>query len=98
MDDDVGLDVLGCRVDTLRTNCTKLLKVKMGGEEGGGGEESRFGFSTCNHVRGAARRLLLDKKIHFVVGGYILLRIRNDDHLLTSVDGPVMRAAYIKNC
>ena len=27
-------------------------------------------FSTCNHVRGAARRLLLDTKtkLHFVVG------------------------------
>ena len=40
---------------------------------GGGGEESRFGFSTCNHVRGAARRLLLDKKKkkkkHFVLWG-----------------------------
>ena len=62
--DDVGLHVLGCRVDILGTNCTKLLKIKMsGGGGGGGGErESRFGFSTCNHVRGAARRLLLDKK------------------------------------
>ena len=35
-DDDVGLHVLGCRVDILGTNCTKLLKVKMGGGEGGG--------------------------------------------------------------
>ena len=34
-DDDVGLYVLGCRVDILGTNCTKLLKVKMSG--GGGG-------------------------------------------------------------
>ena len=65
--DDVGLHVLGCRVDILGTNCTKILKVKMSGGWGGGGWESRFGFSTCNHVRGAARRLLLDKKIHFVV-------------------------------
>ena len=37
-DDDVGLHVLGCRVDILGTNCTKLLKVKMSG--GGGGGES----------------------------------------------------------
>ena len=34
-DDDVGLYVLGCRVDILGTNCTKLLKVKMRGGEGG---------------------------------------------------------------
>ena len=66
-----------------------------GGEEGGG--QSRFGFSTCNHVRGAARRLLLDKK-YVLSSGCILLRIKNDDHLFTAVDGPVMRAAYIKNC
>ena len=66
----MGLHVLGCRVDILGTNCTKLLKAKMsGGGGGGGGGESRFGFSTCNHVRRAARRLLLDKRIHFVVGG-----------------------------
>ena len=31
-----------------------------GGVGGGGG--SRFSFSTCNHVRGATRRLLLDRK------------------------------------
>ena len=35
-DDDVGLYVLGCRVDILGTNCTKLLKVKMSGGGGGG--------------------------------------------------------------
>ena len=69
-DDDVGLPVLGCRVDILGTNCKKLLKVKMSGGGGGG----RFGFSTCNHVRGSARRLLLDKKhilslgVHFTAG------------------------------
>ena len=34
-DDDVGLYVLGCRVDILGTNYTKLLKVKMSGGEGG---------------------------------------------------------------
>ena len=61
-DDDVGLHVLGCRVEILGTNCTKLLKVKMSGGGGGGEGGSRFGFSTCNHVLGAARRLLLDKK------------------------------------
>ena len=26
---------------------------------------------------------------------FILLRIKNNDHLLTAVNGPVMRAAYI---
>ena len=36
-DDDVGLHVLGCRVDILGTNCKKLLKVKMSGGGGGGG-------------------------------------------------------------
>ena len=30
--------------------------------------------------------------------GCILLRIKNHDHLLTAVNGPVVRAAYIKNC
>ena len=32
---DVGLHVLGCRVDILGTNCKKLLKLKVSG--GGGG-------------------------------------------------------------
>ena len=61
---NAGLHVLGYRVDILGINCNKLLKVKMGG--GGGG--SRFSFSTCNHVRGAARRLLLDKKYILSLG------------------------------
>ena len=70
-DDDLGLHVLGCRVDILGTNCKKLLRVKMSGGGGGGrgGEgKSRFGFSTCSHVRGAARRLLLDKKYILSLG------------------------------
>ena len=54
-DGDVGLHVLGCRVDILGTNCKKLLKVKMSGGGGGGGG-SRFGFSTCNHVRGGGSK------------------------------------------
>ena len=37
IDDDVGLHVLGCRVDILGTNCEKLLKLKMRGGGGGGG-------------------------------------------------------------
>ena len=36
IDDDVGLHVLGCRVNIFGTNCTKLLKVKMSGVGGGG--------------------------------------------------------------
>ena len=38
VDDDVGLHVLGCRVDILGTNCKKTLKSKD--EWGGGGGES----------------------------------------------------------
>ena len=48
-DADVGLHVLGCRVDILGTNCKQLLKVKMSGGGGGGGR-GRFSFSTCYHV------------------------------------------------
>ena len=58
-DDDVGLHVLECRVDILGTNCNKLFKDECVRGVGVGG---RFSFSTCYHVRGAARRLLLDKK------------------------------------
>ena len=95
---DAGFHVLGCRVDILGTNCNKLLKLKMSGGRGWwGGGGGRFSFSTCNYVRGAARRLLLDKK-YILSLGCILLQIKNDDHLLTAVKGPVMRAAYIKNC
>ena len=63
-DDDVVLNVLGCRVGKLGTNCNKLLKLKIEGGGGGG----RFSFSTCNHVRRAARRLFLVKKRNCVVG------------------------------
>ena len=59
----MGLHLLGCPVDILGTNCKKLLKLKMGWGQGwGGGGKSPFSFSTCNHVWGAARHLLLDKK------------------------------------
>ena len=40
VDDDVGLNVLRCRVGILGTNCNKLLKLKLnvvGGGGGGGG-------------------------------------------------------------
>ena len=39
-DVELGLHVLGCRVDILGTNCKKLLKVKMSGGGGGGGGAS----------------------------------------------------------
>ena len=42
-DDDVGLHVLGCRVDMLGTNCNKLFNdecVCVGGGGGGGGRRS----------------------------------------------------------
>ena len=71
MSSGVGVDILG-------TNCKKLLKVKMSGAREGGGEGGggRFSFSTCNHVRGAARHLLLDfKKKTFCRWGCILLRM-----------------------
>ena len=89
----MGLHVLGCRVDILGTNCKKLLKVKMSGGRGGvalasvrvimsGGQQGAYCWIKNTCCR----------------WGYILLRIKNDDHLLTAVGGPVMRAAYIKNC
>ena len=66
----MGLNVLGYQADILGTNCNKLLKLKInvcvcvagGGGGEGRGRGSRFNFSTCNHVRGAARRLLSVKK------------------------------------
>ena len=46
-DDDVGLHVLGCRVDILGTNCTKLLRVKMSwGGRGGGGPSKRVALAS----------------------------------------------------
>ena len=48
-DDDVGLNVLGCRADILRTNCNKLLKLRINGVGvgGGGGDGGRFSFVQC---------------------------------------------------
>ena len=96
-DDDVGLYVLGCRVDILGTNCTKLLKVKMSGGEGGGGE--RVALASVRVIMsGGQQGAYCCIKNTFCRWESILLRIKNDDHLLTAVDGPVMRVAYIKNC
>ena len=97
----MGLHVLWCRVDILGTNCKKLLKVKIvcvwGGGRGGGGEESLW-FSVRVIMSGGQQGAYCWIKNTFCCWGCILLRIKNDDHLLTAVDGPVMRAAYIKNC
>ena len=92
-DDDVGLHVLGCRVDILGTNCKKLLKLKMSGGRGG--------------VASASVRVIMSGgqqgaycwiKKTFCRWVCILLRIKNDDHLLTAVNGRVMMEAYIKDC
>ena len=92
----MGLHVLGCGVDILGTNYYKLLKLKMSVcvLGGWGVGVSRFNFSMCNHVRGAARRLLLDTKDILSLGVHFTAD-KKDDHLLTAVNGPVMRAVYI---
>jgi len=91
----VGLYVLGCRVDILGTNCTKLLKVKMSGGRGG----ERVALASVRVIMsGGQQGAYCCIKNTFCRWESILLRIKNDDHLLTAVDGPVMRAAYIKNC
>ena len=93
----MGLYVLGCRVDILGTNCTKLLKVKMSGGEGGGVE--RVALASVRVIMsGGQQGAYCCIENTFCRWESILLRIKNDDHLLTAVDGPVMRAAYIKNC
>ena len=93
-DDDVGLHVLGCRVDILGTNCKKLLKVKMSGGGGGGVALASVRVIMSGGQQGAYCWI----KNTFCRWWYILLQIKNDNHLLTAVNGPVMRAAYIKNC
>ena len=95
-DDDVGLHVLGCRVDILGTNCKKLLKVKMSGGVGWGWGVALASVRVI--MSGGQQGAYCWIKNTLCRWGYILLRIKNDDHLLTAVDGPVMRAAYIKNC
>ena len=86
-------------VDTLGTNCTKLLKVKMSGGGGGGGGGERVALASVRVIMsGGQQGAYCCIKNTFCRWDSILLRIKNDDHLLTAVDGPVMRAAYIKNC
>ena len=91
----MGLHVLGCRVDIFGTNCKKLLKVKMSG--GGGGGVALASVRVIMMSGGQQGAYCWIKKT-FCRWGYILLRIKNDDHPLTAVDRPVMRAAYIYNC
>ena len=93
---DVGLHVLGCRVDILGTNCKKLLKLKVSGGVGGGGGERVALASVRVTMSGGQQGAYCWIKNTFCRRGYISLRIKNDDHLLTAVDGPIMRAAYIK--
>ena len=88
---NAGLHVLGYRVEILGINCNKLLKVKM---RGGGVALASVRVIMSGGQQGAYCWI----KNTFCLWGYILLRIRNDDPLLTAVNGPVMRAAYIKNC
>ena len=101
-DDDVGLHVLGCRVDMLGTNCNKLLKLMMnvcvcvcvcvvGG--GGGGGVASASVHVIMSIGQQGAFCWIKKTI--CRWECILLRIKNDDHLLTAVNGPVMRAAYI---
>ena len=85
----MGLHVLGCRVDILGINCKNLLKVKMSG--GGGGALALVRVIMSEGQQDAYCWI----KKTFCGWECILLRIKNDDHLLTAVNGPVMRAAYI---
>ena len=85
----MGLHVLGCRVGILGTNCNKLLKLKM--SWGGGGVASA---SVRVIMSGGQQGAYCSMKNTFCRWECILLRIKNDDHLLTAVDAPVMRAAY----
>ena len=55
-------------------------------------EGGRFSFSTCNHVRGAARSLLLVKTIFLSLGVHFTAD-KNDDHLLTAVSRPATKAS-----
>ena len=80
----MGLHVLGCRVDILGTNCKKLLKVKV---RGGGGERVALA-SVRVTMSGEQQGACCWIKNTFCRRGYISLRIKNDDHLLTAVDGP----------
>ena len=80
------------------TNCKKLLKVKMSGGWGAGGGGGVASASVRVIMSGGQQGAYCWIKNTFCRWGCILLRIKNDDHLLTAVDEPVMKAAHIKNC
>ena len=90
--------LLLCRADILGTNCNKLLKLKINGwvcvcvcGRGGGGGVRCFSFS-CNRVWGArARHLLLVKKIIKKSLGVHFTADKNDNHHLTSGNGPAAK-------
>ena len=62
----------------------------MSGGGGGGVALASVRVIMCGGQQGAYCWI----KKTFCRWGYISLRIKNDDHPLTAVDGPVMRAAY----
>ena len=86
----MGLHVLGCRVDILGTNCKKLLKLKLSGGGGWGVASASVRVIMSGGQQGAYCWM----KQTFCRWECIILQIKNDDHLLPTVTGPVMRAAY----
>ena len=70
----------------------------MGGGGGGGGVRESLWLQYVVIMSGGQQGAYCCIKNTFCRWDSILLRIKNDDHMLTAVDGPVMRAAYIKNC
>ena len=74
---DVGLHVLGCRVDILGTNCKKLLKLKVSGGVGGGGE--RVALASVRVTRsGGQQGAYCWIKNTFCRQGYISLPMKNE--------------------
>ena len=69
-DDDVGLHVLGCRVDILGTNCRKTLKSKDEWGAGGGGGRGVASASVRVTMSGGQHGAYcwIKKRRQFVVG------------------------------
>ena len=89
---DVGLHVLGCRVDILGTNCKKLLKLKMSGGGGGGEVPSASVRVIMSGRRQGAYcwiKDILSLGVHFTADKK---KRRPPAH---GCKWPVMRAAYI---
>ena len=77
----------------------KLYETLKSKDEWGGGGGGRVALASVRVIMsGGQQGAYCCIKNTFCRWDSILLRIKNDDHLLTAVDGPVMRAAYIKNC